>query len=82
MDDGNSQASALSNVASWPKRLKDYFEDLQGEMRRVTWPTKKQVYATTAVVILTVFAFALYFWLIDLLLGRGITRLFETLSSK
>jgi preprotein translocase subunit SecE len=57
-------------------RTKEYFADLQGEMRRVTWPTRDQVKATTAVVIITVFAFAAYFFVVDMLMGQLITRIF------
>jgi preprotein translocase subunit SecE len=42
-------------------------------MRRVTWPNRKQVEGTTAVVILSVFAFAAYFFVVDSVLQRGIT---------
>ena len=34
-------------------------------MRRVTWPTWKQVRATTTVVIVAVFVFAAYFAVVD-----------------
>ena len=57
-------------------RIKEYVADLQGEMRRVTWPTADQVKATTAVVIATVFAFSAYFFLVDFLMGHLITRIF------
>jgi preprotein translocase subunit SecE len=49
-------------------------------MRRVTWPNAKQVRATTGVVIGTVFAFAAYFFVVDFLVGKGITKLFAVLS--
>jgi hypothetical protein len=35
-------------AASWPIQVKNYFEELQLEMKRVTWPSWKQVRATTA----------------------------------
>ena len=35
-------------------------------MKKVTSPSLKEVQATTTVVIITVFLFALYFWLVDL----------------
>ena len=41
-------------------------------MRKVTAPSFKEVQATTAVVIITVFLFGVYFWIIDLAIGRGI----------
>ena len=43
-------------------------------MRRVTWPSRKQVERTTAVVIVAVFAFAGYFFVVDTIFGRGINK--------
>jgi len=57
-------------------RLKEYVIDLKAEMRRVTWPSADQVKATTAVVIATVFAFSAYFFIVDLIMGSAITKLF------
>ena len=65
---------------TFPARTKAYFEDLQLEMRRVTWPSWKQVRATTIVVILAVFAFAAYFALVDQVVGRTITKLFDSMT--
>ncbi len=42
------------------------------EMRRVTWPSRKQVESTTAVVIISVFAFAGYFAVVDTVLSRAV----------
>jgi preprotein translocase subunit SecE len=70
----------MQRVGQWPAQTKSYFEELQGEMRRVTWPSWKQVRATTAVVIGAVFAFAAYFALVDLLFGRGINHLFNSFT--
>jgi preprotein translocase subunit SecE len=67
-------------VGAWPAEVKNYFEELHLEMKRVTWPPWKQVRATTAVVIVAVFAFAGYFWVVDLIVGRAITKLFDTLT--
>lgn len=72
--------SKAATIAAWPKRVKDYFADLQAEMRRVTWPNWKQVRATTAVVIVAVFAFAAYFSVVDFVVGKAITKIFQTLT--
>lgn len=61
-----------ADVAKWTQGTKDYVNELKLEMRRVTWPTRKQVESTTAVVIFSVFAFAAYFWVVDGILGRAI----------
>lgn len=72
--------SFVDKVRQWPAALKDYVQDLQNEMRRVTWPTRKQVESTTVVVILTVFAFAAYFAVVDTFFSRTIGKLFETFT--
>lgn len=72
----------LAQVQAWPARIKEYVDDLKSEMRRVTWPTRKQVQTTTVVVIITVFVFAAYFWGVDMVLGRAISRVFETLVQR
>ena len=72
--------SVATKVASWPVKVKEYVTDLQAEMRRVTWPSWKQVRATTLVVIVAVFAFAAYFALVDAVMSRAITRLFDTFA--
>jgi len=70
----------LENVKSWPTRTRDYINELKLEMRRVTWPSRKQVEGTTAVVILTVFAFAAYFAVVDAILNDTVVRLHRALS--
>jgi preprotein translocase subunit SecE len=65
---------------SWIQGTKDYINDLKLEMRRVTWPNRKQVEGTTAVVIFSVFAFAAYFWVVDGILSSGVNRIFKVFS--
>ncbi len=67
-------------IAAWPSAIKTYFEELRTEMKRVTWPNEKQVKATTLVVIASVFAFAIYFFVVDFIIGRGITQIFKVLA--
>jgi len=74
------QDSGWNKFGSWPARVREYFESLKAEMQRVTWPSWKQVRATTGVVLVAVFAFAAYFWAVDVVLGRLIKRLFDTFA--
>ena len=60
---------------NWWVSTQDYVNELKLEMRRVTWPNRKQVEGTTAVVILSVFAFAAYFAVVDSLLTSGIKKI-------
>lgn len=45
--------------------FKEYFRGVKIEMKKVIWPTKKEMVSYTAVVIATCAVFALGFWLID-----------------
>jgi preprotein translocase subunit SecE len=69
-------------VSGWYAGVKAYIDDLKAEMRRVTWPSRKQVQATTGVVIAAVFLFAAYFAAVDLVLGRAINQVFQTLARR
>ena len=65
---------------NWIQATQDYVNDLKLEMRRVSWPSRKQVEGTTAVVIFAVFAFAGYFFVVDSILNRGIQGLLTYFS--
>jgi len=53
------------------ERARLFLSEVRNELKRVTWPSQKEVYATTIVVILTSAFFGLYLFLLDL----GIDRL-------
>jgi preprotein translocase subunit SecE len=64
-------------LTKWPMATKSYVEELQAEMRRVTWPSWPQVRATTGVVIAAVFLFAAYFAVVNYLVNAGITKIID-----
>jgi preprotein translocase subunit SecE len=70
----------IQRASGWPAQVKNYFEELQLEMRRVTWPSWKQVRATTGVVIVAVFAFAAYFAVVDQVVSNIINKLFNAFT--
>ncbi len=69
------EGSFGERVKSWPLRIKTFYNDVRTEMKKVTTPSRKEVQATTVVVIITVFLFGAYFWVIDTVIGHGIDRL-------
>ncbi|MEQ1887063.1 MAG: preprotein translocase subunit SecE [Bryobacteraceae bacterium] len=73
----SEEKSVTKGIGGWPAQTKDYFEELRREMRLVTWPSWDQVRSTTGVVIFAVFAFAAYFAVVDSIVGRGVTALFD-----
>ena len=69
-------------LKSWPERVKTFYNDVRSEMKKVTAPSFKDVRATTAVVIITVFLFGIYFWIVDNTIGSGINYLFKYLTHR
>ena len=67
-----SEGSFTERMKSWPQRIKAFYSDVRTEMKKVTTPSRKEVQATTVVVIITVFMFGAYFWAVDTVIGRGI----------
>jgi preprotein translocase subunit SecE len=67
-----SEGSFTGRLKSWPQRVKGFYSDVRTEMKKVTTPSRKEVQATTVVVIITVFLFGAYFWAVDTVIGRGI----------
>jgi preprotein translocase subunit SecE len=57
-----------------------FLTDVRAEMRKVVTPSRKEVQATTAVVLGTVFIFAFYFWVVDTVFSYGLTKLMGQLA--
>ncbi len=72
-----AESEVLTTIKSWPERVKTFYSDIRTEMKKVTNPSFKEVQATTAVVIITVFLFGLYFFVVDKVIGTGIDALFK-----
>ena len=47
------------------ERMRLFLSEVRNELKRVTWPSQKEVYATTVVVILTSLFFGLYLFILD-----------------
>ena len=50
---------------------------MRNETRRVTWPSRREVYATTLVVILTSTFFGVYLWGLDVVFDRIVNWIFR-----
>jgi preprotein translocase subunit SecE len=54
---------------NWWTKVRDFFESVWKELKRVSWPTRKEVYGTTLVVVVTILIFAVYLGIVDLVLA-------------
>ncbi len=71
---------ARLSLGNWWSTSRDFLAEVRGEMKRVTWPSRKEVYATTVVVILTAVFFGLYLWGVDMALSAVVGWIFRTLG--
>ena len=77
----NSSPTTLDNVketaAGRFERARLFLSEVRNELKRVTWPSQKEVYATTVVVILTSAFFGLYLFALDYGLLRLVQWIFR-----
>ena len=73
------QASG-NQITGFFTRSAEFLRDVRSEMRKVTTPSLEEVQTTTTVVIITVFAFAAYFYIVDAILSRAVQSLLHTLG--
>ena len=63
------------------ERARLFLSEVRNELKRVTWPSQKEVYATTIVVILTSIFFGVYLWGVDLFLTKTLGWLYKALGA-
>jgi preprotein translocase subunit SecE len=82
MDKGDQVSVGPANWVSGPlgwgprklNELKTFFVEVRSELKKVTWPSKQEVYGTTIVVILTTVFFGFYLYSLDILLSQLFTK--------
>ena len=67
----------LEKLRSLPGRTSAFIADVRSEMKKVTWPSKKEVYGTTIVVIVAVFFFGFYLFFVDSILQVAVQRIIK-----
>ena len=60
----------MEKVSIYYKQGTDFLRDVRSEVKKVTWPTRKETLASTSVVIVAVFIIAIYLGLVDLGLSK------------
>jgi preprotein translocase subunit SecE len=69
---GEGGEGAFGRPVAWWGRARTFLTEVRNEMKRVTWPSRREVYATTLVVILVSVFFGIYLWSVDLALSTAI----------
>ena len=62
----------LASLGIFNKTCNDFMSDVVSELKKVTWPSRKETYAATVVVIITLIILALILYLFDFVWGNVI----------
>jgi preprotein translocase subunit SecE len=65
----------MSQKAKWYKRIGPFLKEVRAEMKKVTWPSRNEVYSTTLVVIIATLFFGFYLYFMDLIFSWVIKRI-------
>ena len=78
MADNTTTIETVREAASGRiERWRLFLSEVRNELKRVTWPSQKEVYATTVVVILTSVFFGVYLFVLDYGLNQIVTAIFR-----
>jgi preprotein translocase SecE subunit len=80
-DQGEAAPGGLAGVLGWPARKlaegRAFLLEVRSELKKVTWPSRKEVSSTTLVVIATSIFFGFYLWGLDLVFSRALSLAFK-----
>ena len=58
-------------------RFLGFFKNIKGELKKVTWPSFKQVRNNTLIVIICVLLIGAFIWILDALFGFSFNKIIE-----
>jgi preprotein translocase subunit SecE len=60
----------MGKIKEFWKAAKQFFREVRVELKKVTWPSRKETIASTSVVLITVILVAIFLGIVDLGLSR------------
>jgi len=69
------KSAAKSDKPSKPNRIKQWWHETMGELRKVSWPTRQQAQRLTVIVLVTMLVMALFLGGLDFIFSELITLL-------
>ena len=64
-DRDRGEPGFFARLLDAPKRWSKFLHEVRVEMKKVTWPSRHDVFTTTSVVIATVAFFGIFFFFVD-----------------
>lgn len=78
-DTKKSEKSSKAKKAPDKKKggIKKWFKDLRAEFKKVVWPTKKQIFNNTGIVLAAMAVMGVFIWAVDLGLSQLLKFILE-----
>ena len=70
-------ARAEEHAPKKPFNPVQFFREVRAEWRKVTWPTRRETWITTVMVMIMVVITAIFFFVVDLGLSFGVTQILK-----
>jgi preprotein translocase subunit SecE len=74
---GDPMAEWLQKAQNSVQQATDFFQEAWQELKKVHWPSRKETYAATLVVIVVVVLISIYLALMDLALTKAIQAIID-----
>ncbi|TET72481.1 MAG: preprotein translocase subunit SecE [Candidatus Aminicenantes bacterium] len=65
----------MSQKRRWYKRFFSFLREVRAELKKVTWPSKNEVYSTTLVVIFATIFFGFYLFFMDIIFSWVVAQI-------
>jgi len=66
---------AMEEKVRWYKRIVPFLKEVRAEIKKVTWPSRNEVYSTTIVVIVATLFFGFYLFFMDIIFSWVISQI-------
>jgi preprotein translocase subunit SecE len=77
----DKENAVIAKPREWITAIRDGWNNVIAEMKKVTWPNRTEVVGTTVVVIVATVIFAVYLWGCDLIFFKLIDVLFHNFGA-
>ncbi|MFO7981506.1 MAG: preprotein translocase subunit SecE [Candidatus Aminicenantes bacterium] len=65
----------MNKKIRWYKRIIPFLKEVRAEIKKVTWPSRKEIYRTTIVVIIATIFFGFYLYFMDIIFSYVIKNI-------
>ena len=74
---GAVSARAEEHAPKKPFNPLQFFREVRAEARKITWPSRRETWVTTVMVMIMVLITAVFFFVVDLSLSFGVTQILK-----